>query len=246
MIKRTIGKTLNKVLQIFDLRLVRQSQYLSDSLSFDAVFERLKLKNIKFNTVIDIGASDGCWTRKIRKHFPDSFCYMIEANHFHEQSLIQFVENNKNCAYKLAAAADFVGEINFDDSDPWTGVASHQQDNKNTSRVISTTVDEEVVAEALKGPFLLKLDTHGFEIPIFNGACETLTKTNVIIVETYNYDVTNDSLRFWEMCDFLVQKGFRPIDLMEPMFRPKDKSFWQVDLVFIRAERPEFQSNSYD
>lgn len=101
-------------------------------------------------------------------------------------------------------------------------------------------------ANDLKGPYLLKLDTHGFEVPIFNGAKSTLLNTNIIIVETYNFDLTKESLKFWEICDFLEKKGFRPVDMMEPMFRPKDESLWQMDLVFIRSERAEFQVNTYD
>ena len=70
--------------------------------------------------------------------------------------------------------------------------------------------------------------------------------TSVIIVETYNFDLTKDSLKFWEMCEYLGKQRFRPVDIMEPMFRPKDQSLWQMDLVFIRSDREEFQINSYE
>ena len=70
--------------------------------------------------------------------------------------------------------------------------------------------------------------------------------TSVIIVETYNFDLTKDSLKFWEMCEYLEKRGFRPVDITEPMFRPKDQALWQMDLVFIRSDREEFRINSYE
>lgn len=79
-----------------------------------------------------------------------------------------------------------------------------------------------------------------------NGANKTMKNTSVIIVEAYNFDPTEESLKFWEICDFLGSKGFRPVDMMEPMFRPKDEALWQMDLVFIRSDRKEFQNHNYD
>ena len=245
MIKKIIGKALNKILNLVDYQLVRLSKYPFKSLSIDSSLQRLKVKNIFPHTVIDIGASNGHWTKTVKPHYPDAYYYLIEANPVHEKSLFDFVSKNSNCAFTLAAAADTVGEIFFDDSDPMTGLAAHERDNHCFKRFPCTTVDEEVATNSLKGPFLLKLDTHGFEVPIFNGAIKTLEDTNVIIVETYNFNLTKDSLKFWEMCYFLEQKGFRPVDLMEPMFRPIDDAFWQIDLVFIRANRPEFQISTY-
>lgn len=56
------------------------------------------------------------------------------------------------------------------------------------------TIDNSVLEHSLKGPFLLKFDTHGFEIPILEGAAQTLLATNIIIMETYNFKLTEDSL----------------------------------------------------
>ena len=246
MVKKQIIQVVNKIIGVFGARLIPSDLDIPDTLGFDAVFERLKARKVRFKTVLDVGASNGCWTEKVLAHYPHVSCILFEANRFHEQDLIRFVSKHKRCAFKLAAVADSVGEIYFDDSNPWGGLASHEQGERQLARVRSTTVDEEVAANSLEGPFLLKLDTHGFEVPIFSGARKTLDKTNVIIVETYNFDLTGNSLKFWEMCSFLEAEGFRPIDMMEPMFRPTDESFWQIDHVFIRTDRPEFKNNKYD
>ena len=40
---------------------------------------------------------------------------------------------------------------------------------------------------SLPGPHLIKLDTHGYEVPILCGATETLRNTNLLVIETYNF-----------------------------------------------------------
>ncbi|MCX7049019.1 MAG: hypothetical protein NTX50_26480 [Candidatus Sumerlaeota bacterium] len=34
-------------------------------------------------------------------------------------------------------------------------------------------------------------------------------------------------------------------DLADPLHRPRDGSFWQMDLVFVKKDRPEFTINKY-
>ncbi len=92
----------------------------------------------------------------------------------------------------------------------------------------------------LSGPFLLKLDTHGFEVPIFEGAGATLANTVAIIVETYNFKIGAEGLLFHEMCAWLQPRGFRCIDVVDVMRRPGDDLLWQMDLVFVRSDWPEF------
>lgn len=245
-IKHSVAHVLNKILRPFDLHLGRLSEYPFKSLSLESVLMRLKVKGIEPKTIIDVGASDGRWTKNVRVYYPSAHYFLIEANTVHQPALDEFVKKYKNCAYKIAAAADTVGEIFFDDSDPFTGQASHIINDRDLVRVPATTIDAEVEVNDLNGPFLIKLDTHGFEVPIFSGAEKTMLNSSVIIVETYNFNLTENSLRFWEICHFLGAKGFRPVDVMEPMFRPKDEALWQMDLVFIRSDREEFQINSYE
>jgi len=76
--------------------------------------------------------------------------------------------------------------------------------------------------------------------------CLSLLKNaELLIIEAYNFQLTNDSLKFYELCVYMEQKGFRCVDLAEPVHRQKDKSFWQVDLFFIPSNNVVFSSNSY-
>lgn len=197
------------------------------------------------NTVVDIGASTGIWSDRLMPHFPDSRYLLIEAQPVHEPALREYCRRHPNAEYVLAAAGEKRGQIFFDASDPFSGQASPTARTAAHVPVPVTTVDAEVAARSLRGPYLLKFDTHGFEVPILRGAAETLARTEVIIMECYNFRISPECLTFDEMCGYLGERGFRCIDLLEPMYRLHDGAFWQMDLVFVRGDRPEFSYNGY-
>ncbi|MCI5141636.1 MAG: FkbM family methyltransferase [Candidatus Electrothrix sp. ATG1] len=132
----------------------------------------------------------------------------------------------------------------FDISTPLGG-APASQDSKDVMEVEMTTIDSACRSLKLKGPFLLKLDTHGIEKSILQGAEQTLSKCAVLIIEAYNYEIREEALLFWELCAFLAEKGFRPIDLVDVMHRKHDHSLWQMDLFFIRSDWEGFNCITY-
>lgn len=209
------------------------------------VLPRISDRGMSLNALIDIGASDGRWTREYLNIFKGSVSHMIEAQKEHSTALESFCSTNTRSSYVISAAGDEIGEIWFDDGDLFGGLASKTQSHSAKRRVPMTTVDHEVRRLNLKPPYALKLDTHGFEMPILNGSADTLSKTSLVIIETYNFNLTNDSLLFYEMCVHMDKLGFRTIDISEPRWRQRDNSFWQIDLFFVRKDGPEFKSNEY-
>jgi len=92
---------------------------------------------------------------------------------------------------------------------------------------------------------LVKLDTHGFEVPILNGTKQVLAEANLVVIETYNFQMKKDSLKFWQICQFMDDPGIVVIDISGPMWRLKDMAFWQIDLLFIPKSRSEFSHSQY-
>jgi FkbM family methyltransferase len=203
--------------------------------------------NTPIGTVIDVGASSGVWSLEAMGFWPGAQYHLIEARgHHHEASLRRMAAEHSNVRYKIAAASDKPGTVYFHDSpDPYGGVAAHAPFGDCGIEVPATTIDAEIRTHALPAPYLVKLDTHGFEVPILEGASETLRQTSLLIVEVYNFTLIDGCLRFWEMCAWLEQRGFRCLDIVDLM-RRRDDAFWQMDMFFAPVSRLEFRSNSYD
>jgi len=237
---------MRKLLSEFIFKVLKKiGIYDPKNISLLSALDRCIFRKTEIATVIDIGASNGCWSEIVRKYFSQSFYYLIEANLCHAQSLENLRSKWKKYDYILAAAGDTIGEIYFNGADPFGGLASHIQSEETNLQVPVITIDHIVEQYNLEPPYLLKLDTHGFEVPIFEGATKTLLNTNLIIVETYNFDINPQSLRFHQICEYLEQKGFRCIDICDPLFRSQDKALWQFDLFFMPAYSSYFENNQW-
>ena len=196
-------------------------------------------------TVIDVGASDGRWSEAAMAFLPSCQYLLIEAQDVHKKALTDFCNRHSNAQFLLAAAGSARGQVYFKANRPFGGQASYVPFESHNIELSMTTVDHEVRSRRLSRPFLLKLDTHGFEFPILDGAQETLRETEVLIVECYNFKITPECLLFYEMCNCLKEYGFRCVDLADPMHRPYDDAFWQMDLVFVRDDWPGFYYSNY-
>ena len=217
-----------------------------DPVSLAGALRRARARHPQVRTVIDIGASDGRWTRVCQRYFREADYFLIEAQPVHEPALRALCRQRPRVRYVLAAAGDREGHIYFDASDPQGGIASHTPlAGPHILELPMVTVDQQARVHQLQGPFLLKLDTHGFEVPIFEGARQTLANTDVIVVETYNFALNPGALRFHEMVAYLEARGFRSVDVIDPLHRPYDQAFWQFDLVFARADHPVFGYGQY-
>lgn len=232
---------VNYILGKFGLELRRTGRLpiMSQGLSW------LSTHDFKIQTVLDVGASNGNWTKECIKYFPQAKYILFEPQPVHCQVLDKMVSSSLQSitpVKKAVGASD--GVTFFDVSSPFGGALMNET-GKNTIEVELTTIDKEVTELNANGPFLLKLDTHGFEKEILDGSTKTLENCSVLIIEAYNYRIADKSLLFWELCAFLETKGFRPIDLVDVLHRKYDKSLWQMDLIFIQSSWNGFNYISY-
>lgn len=236
-IRRTLANLVNSVLAPFGVAL-RKTKY--DRSTMEHALQTIGRRSHDAQTVVDIGASDGRWSADLMRYLPTKKYLLVEAQPIHEPRLKVFCQAHPNAQFVLAAAGERQGSLFFDASDPFGGQASLTP-FQDAIEVPVTTIDHEVQTRSLSGPFILKFDTHGFELAILRGAVETLRATDVVVMECYNFQIAPECLLFFEMCEHLRGLGFRPVDLVDPMHRPYDDSFWQMDIVFVREDRPEFR-----
>ena len=197
-------------------------------------------------TVLDVGASNGCWSKECMNFFPEANYVLFEPQPVHSDALDSFAKSCKQTVTLIKKAVGASeGHTFFDAADPFGGALARNDEGANTIKVGLTTIDATVSQLEIEGPYLLKLDTHGFEKSILEGARNTLENTDTLIIEAYNYRITDEAFLFWELCAFLSDRGFRPIDLVDVMHRQYDNSLWQMDLFFIRSTWEDFNYIRY-
>lgn len=107
------------------------------------------------------------------KHYHQEKYLLIEAQSIHEQDLIIFTK--ETCRVKY-----------IDSSISYGGQAFYTSYKKNNITVPVDRVDDEIGRRSFKGPLLLKLDTHGFEVPIIKGA-QNISNTQAINKVEYKH-----------------------------------------------------------
>lgn len=213
--------------------------------SLFTVFTRLAKQFPDIATLVDVGASNGSWSGQCMEFFPTQQYLLIEAQPTHAAELREFVDAHPRAQVCMAAAGATRGRIQFHTADPLGGLAHSEAFSDHNIEVPMTTIDDEVRERGLRGPFFLKFDVHGYEVPILEGAAAALGDTELIVMECYNFKIAAECLLFHEMCAYLDDRGFRPLAFVEVLNRPDDGVLWQVDIVFAKKSAHVFQNGAY-
>lgn len=241
-ILKLVSWKINQLLSLVNIKLVKCN---TDIFDMDSGLTRLKEHSTPIRTVLDIGASNGSWTINAMKIFPDASFIAIEPLHEREKPLRQLAQKYPNLIVATCVAGERDNcQVMLNVSEDLDG-STITGDGGKSRQVPMKTIDTIIAENNLKGPFLLKFDTHGYEVPILKGAMKTLENTSVIIMEVYNFNISETSLRFHEMCAYMENLGFRCFDVVDLMLREHDKAFWQMDLFFCRKDEKIFEYNSY-
>ena len=201
-----------------------------------------------FGTIIDVGAAAGTWTEKAISVWPTARYLLFEPLQERQPDLIQLQRKHKDTDIEIISSAvgEKAGEVSFSVADDLDGSAIDTDTTSGAARTVKmTSLDITVQEHSYPKPYLIKLDTHGYEIPILEGAKQILPQTSLLIIEAYGQRIAKQSLLFYELCDFLDQQGFRPIDLVDAMRRPADYTFWQCDLFFVPKSHAAFSDITY-
>ena len=209
-----------------------------DDNTFPAMLARLAARFTPA-TVIDVGASDGQWSRMALGAWPAANLLLFEPNPVYADALAAMESSGAHVARALAcaqASGEKTLRMAFDK--PYQGVyelddADHAAGAAEVVTASVATIDHEVEWRKLPGPYLIKLDTHGREHDILAGARETLKNAGALVIEVYTWSQGPTSMRLAELMPVIeLAHGFLPSDLCEPLRRPYDGRMVQYDMLF--------------
>ncbi len=209
-----------------------------------SALNRIKNQGIDPDIVVDIGAAKGSWTQKSSIIWPDSKYVLIEPLKEQIEAIPAYITENKSIEILEAVAGEQAGTVDFTVTADLDGSGVYGGEGSENRRIKVVALDD-ILSRNRDKKYLLKLDTHGFEMQIFSGAEQILKSTEAIIVEVYGFHVSPTAKLFHKVSAYLFDKGFRLFDIVDIMRRPGDNAFWQADAVYLRSEHEVFRDNHY-
>lgn len=190
---------------------------------------------IKINTVYDVGAFRGDWTKLLKKtSLKNSKFYLFEANRENEIYL-----KNSGHKYFINVLSDKNKDVNFfskaGTGDSYFREKTNIYENTIVPKTLKTiTLNEIKKNNHIPSPDFLKIDTQGSEIDILKGGSEILNNCKIILLEcpiiSYNTGapLLDDYIKYLDGIDFL------PLDIIE--IHHIDKVLVQIDIIFLKKD----------
>ncbi len=201
----------------------------------DHLFYKLKRHGFCPESVIDIGAYQGEWTRKIKAIFPSTKVLMVDAL-AKEDYLGKVVNDLPGVSYCIQLLGAKTGlEKTFYECE--TG-SSYYEENSNAKKTPTTRVTkslDDVLAEehfSLGNSSLLKIDAQGAELDILEGATQSLPFLDFIYLEVPIVEYNLDAPDFEGYVHYLSSIGYSVFDVATHHLH--QDLLLQVDILFSR------------
>ena len=166
-------------------------------------------QNKKFNTVIDIGAWCGTWTKAIEPYARKVIAFEPDKTHF---ECLQ-----RNCTINCDPRMEAVGsEDKF--------ISLTVDDFTQAKRVDSAGKIKMVTVDSLdiKAVDLIKIDVEGYEMEVIKGAEETLARTKFLMIEL------NNNTKKYGSSNIEIEKKLQSMGFKLILEHWPDKVFYRV------------------
>src|SRR5262245_8346079 len=236
-------RTTNALLSRVGLRLVNAGWGPRGPM--DAL-RRVRAQGVVPQEIVDVGASDGCWTRDCLRVFPDARYLLIEPLPQHASQLAALRAQHRNVAVWQGGLASVPGELELlAHGDQSSFLASDSFPTQVTQRVEVRTLDSFLDSPALKAPDLIKADVQGFELQVLRGAKKCLETAQLLLLEVSYRRMYRNLPLAHEVISFVGGAGFRIYDVCTYAGRPSDGELMQSDILFAAEGSPLFANEDW-
>ncbi len=190
-------------------------------------FEFFKINKIQIDSVLDIGAHKGDWTKKFKEHFPNVRSLTIDANNNHNPDL-------------PAVIGAYNGDVDYymcDDKNNDYGNGIYKE-NTNVPftplRRKIYTLDTLLKDQTFD---LIKMDVQGSELDIIQGSPGFIHKTKFLWLELqpHNYNIGAPSAG--KVIGYLNQIGFEMVTIDE--MNIGNGLIMSMDVIFVNTRNKD-------
>lgn len=236
------------MIKAFIKKYLRRKGY--NIVPYDEYFEKIKmvnynwLKSIGIDTIIDVGASNGGFVKKIRAIFPETQIFSFEPIKDSYDKLVEKNVLDKNFTAFNCVLSNKEDIVDFYISSR-SGCSSllemseiHKNAYPDTAELKKTTLESKTLDECLKNQILksalLKIDVQGAEKLVLEGAIKTLENVQVVFMEINFVETYKDCILVNEAINLLKKYGFVFYGIENVSQSTIDGSFLQADAFFIK------------
>ena len=208
----------------------------------DRAIQRLRDFGFVPTAIIDVGAYEGGFGEEASHAWPDAYVVLVEAN----PAMIPKLEIVRECigSHKCIVLPVLVldrrySTVPFYQMEGGSGVFYELTSfPRNKLQLPATTLENILKPIALPpGPWFLKLDIQGAEVPALCGlGSENWKNVEVIYMEVSTIEYCKGAPLFAEVVAYMARQGMLVFDIGSMWFRETDKVLFQVDLVFVKKE----------
>jgi FkbM family methyltransferase len=206
---------------------------LQESSTLSGLLLKLSDLGLIFESVFDVGAYKGKWSKEFKSTYPKASFFLFEPNDVHNEDIasLGFKVFNLLLGRKSGEKVKFF-------SGGQTGDSYFLEKNLfylGTEKEVELHSLADVIRDhSLPIPDFLKLDTQGSELEILKGAEEILSQIKVVLVELPITRMNIGAASLSEVVDYMESKNFVPIHLTE--VHVVIDILVQVDITFLRRD----------
>lgn len=206
----------------------------------------LWFKSLEIDTVLDIGANTGQFTKTILALLPNSRIYSFEPLPVCFKELQQFTNSHINTTAFNIGIGDRSGSLSFEEnafspSSSFLKMAdTHKQAYVHTQNttIVDVKIDrlDDIIEDfKLGSSLLIKIDVQGYEDKVLQGGAKTMQKAKIVIVETSFVHLYESQPLFDDIYNLFRDWGFSYFGMIDQASDPKTGQILQGDAIFIKA-----------
>lgn len=238
-----IRRSANALLRPFGLRLVSAGwgpRGPMDSL------RRVRAQGLVPRQIVDVGASDGSWTRECLEVFPESRYLLVDPLAANAPALEELRRRHANVRVWQGALGRAPGTLELlVHGDQSSFLPSDSFSASEARRVEVRPLDSFLGTESLEPPDLIKADVQGFELEVLAGATRCLESAELLLLEVSYRRIYRNLPLAHEVIAFASGAGFRIYDICTYSGRPSDGELTQSDVLFAREGSPLFANEAW-
>ena len=230
VLNRILPLSLRRFLRGVALRVVPSMRHLD---------MRIRLRHMAAigfapRVIIDVGASDGTWSRMAAAIWPQARIVAFEPRESKRAELERACRELANFSYHICFLGARSGPVAYSDAGNQTSLyAGHGAERQSADM---RSLDELLAAGVVPQPDLLKLDVQGYELEVLAGGETAVSGVQAVLAEVSFYHFHPSMPTADDVIAYLRQRGLVVYDVMGLLRQPEDDALGQMDLMFLRSD----------